>query len=331
MKRSVERLTCFVFAGLMLAIPQGARAGDRFALIVVGATGGKPYADAYWQWAASLRKTLCGKLALPPDHVQTLFEDVARDATVTGRSTREGVTAAVATLRKRVAADDVVLVFLVGHGSGGGDEARFNLVGPDMTADEWDVLLSAFPARLVVVNSASGSANFIDRLSRRGRIVIAATDSASQQYETVFPRFFLQAFDDPAADQDKDGRISIWEAFAYVSASVAKWYESKGQIATEHAVFDDTGEGRARERGGTEPGLLARTTYLDAGPAPPVGASAAARALYDRRLALAREVEELKARKASMKAEDYRRQLEKLLLELAEVSREIKALESKPH
>ena len=135
------------------------------------------------------------------------------------RSTRDNVRRVFAGLRSRLASDDLLLVILIGHGTTGeGDEAKFNLVGPDLKSAEWADLLKSMPARIVFVNTTGGSFPFMRRLAGPGRIVLTATDSAAQQFETVFPEFFLKAFDDPAADEDKNGRVSIWEAFSYASS-----------------------------------------------------------------------------------------------------------------
>src|SRR5205085_1405311 len=97
------------------------------------------------------------------------------------------------------------------------------------------------------------------------RIVVTATDSSAQQFETVFPEFFVRAFDDPAADQDKNGRVSIWEAFSYASAAVRQWYDQHGQLATERALLDDNGDGIGREAQNPGPdGQLARAVYVAA-------------------------------------------------------------------
>ena len=48
--------------------------------------------------------------------------------------------------------DDQLLVLLIGHGTSlDGDEAKFNLVGPDLSASEWGDLLRPLPGRLVFV------------------------------------------------------------------------------------------------------------------------------------------------------------------------------------
>ena len=133
----------------------------------------------------------------------------------------------------------------------------------------------------------------------------------------------MKAFDDPAADTDKNGRVSVWEAFVFASAGVQQWFEQHGQLATERPLVDDTGAGIGREarNPGTD-GALARTTYLQ--PEPGVGGDAALAALLKRRDDLEVQLEMLKARKGSMPEDQYELELERILLELAKLSRQIR-------
>ena len=41
---------------------------------------------------------------------------------------------------------------------------------------------------------------FLKKIAGRNRVVLTATDTASQQFETVFPEYFTKAFEDDAAD-----------------------------------------------------------------------------------------------------------------------------------
>ena len=202
-----------------------ASASERYALVVTGASGGPQYAQQYDAWRTSFVNILRDTWNYPDDHVFVLAET---ESDGVAQSTRENVRRALADIRAKATKDDVVLVLLIGHGTGvDSDEAKFNLVGPDLSAAEWADLLRPIAGRLVFVDTASGSFPFLERLSGRGRIVITANDSAAQQFETVFPGFFIKAFDDDSADLDKSGKVSIWEAFVYASDGVRRWFEEK--------------------------------------------------------------------------------------------------------
>ena len=98
-----------------------------------------------------------------------------------------------------------------------------------------------------LVNTTESSFPFIEELSRKERVVITATDSTAQRYATVFPEYLVRALADPATDADKDGRISLWEAFSYASAGVRTYYERRGQLSTERPLLDDDGDRIGRE------------------------------------------------------------------------------------
>ena len=176
------------------------------------------------------------------------------------------------------------------------------------------------------VNTTASSLPFVRRLARDGRVVIAATGSPAQRYDTVFPRFFVAAVGDPASDADKDGRVSVWEAFASASARVRRWYQQEGRLATERAVLDDSGDGIGADadRPGAD-GRLAASLYFGAGVEQPAAAADPALApLVARREALEAGVAAHRARKSALPEAEYAPELERLLVELARVSRELR-------
>lgn len=328
--RSSGRQRSAKLAGLPLLafvlLASTANAAERYAVVITGASGGEAYAKKYDAWRTAFVDLLQKKFAYPTDHVLVLAE-VERDGAK--KSTRENVRDALADVRRRMTRDDQLLVLLIGHGTpvdGPGDDAKFNLVGPDLTASEWAELIKPIPGRVVFVNTSSASVSFLRKLAGRGRVVLTATDSAAQQYETVFPDFFVKAFDDAGADADKNGRVSIWEAFTYASAGVQAWFEQKGQLPTERPLLDDTGAGIGREaqNPGTD-GAVARITYIQ--PEAPVAlpADAALATLVRRQADLQSQVEDLKARKDTMPADQYESELERVLIELARVAVQIRS------
>ena len=305
---------------LNLAVVSAASAGERYALIVSGASGGEKYAEQQKKWSGDLSAALRNTFVFSEANVVTLSEE----GSGTSRATAENVRRLLGDLRRRLTRDDFLMVVLMGHGTFDGEAAKFNLVGPDMTAIEWRALLEGIPGRTVVVNTTASSYPFLEELSQRGRVVITATDSVAQRFATVFPEHFVRGLSDLSADFDKNGRISVWEAFASASASVKQYYEQRGQLSTERPVLDDNGDkvGREAEAPGPD-GTLARSTYLDAEPGT-VTADVALAGLQRRRAALEAQLEELKSKKESLAGEDYESQLERVLVELARVARQIR-------
>ncbi|MEO5897384.1 MAG: hypothetical protein ABIS06_16970 [Vicinamibacterales bacterium] len=298
-----------------------AQSEQRYALVISGASGGKEYVEQYANWTDSLAQVLTERLKMRPDAVTVLTdsEQPARAATA------DNVRSVIAALRTKMTRDDILVIVLIGHGTFDGVDAKFNLVGRDLESAEWGALLKTVPARLVVVNTTAGSFPFIERLAAPRRIVISATDSVAQRFDTVFPQYFIKAFEDESADLDKNGRVSIWEAFAGASAGVRRHYQQRGQLSTERALIDDNGDGvgsGVAEQG--EDGSAASRTYLDESQpgAPPTDEELLK--LLQRRSLLEAEAEELKIRRAFLPAADYAREFERLMIDLAKVSSEIR-------
>jgi hypothetical protein len=141
----------------------------------------------------------------------------------------------------------------------------------------------------------------------------------------VFPEFFAQSFEAKDTDLDKDGRVSIWEAFAYASTQVKIWYRQRGQLSVERPVLDDTGDGVGKEAGETGPdGAIASRTFLDTSDDPGSGAGPALSELINRRNVLEQEFEDLKRRRSFMPAGDYEKQRDIILIDIARISHEIR-------
>jgi hypothetical protein len=299
-----------------------ALAENRFALIVTGAPGGDAFVPTYRTWTDDLASVLRGSLAFPAEHVTVLTgtSEVAAE-----QSTAQNVRAAIAALRQKVDTEDLLVMVLIGHGSVDGSSAKFNLVGPDLTSTEWREMLRDLPGRVVFINTTGGSFPFLRDLAAPGRIVVTATESTAQRYDTVFPERLVETLKSPAADLDKNGRVSIWELFVSTSRAVATHFERQGLLATERARLDDNGDGDGVDatEAGTD-GALARATYLERDPAALEGDPELTGLLTRRRL-LEEQAERLKQRKPSMPLEQWEREFEALMIELARVSRRIRS------
>jgi hypothetical protein len=127
---------------------------------------------------------------------------------------------------------------------------------------------------------------------------------------------------DGSADTDKNEAITALEAFLYADRKTAAFYESQKRLATEHAVFEDTGKKEAVRAGTAENGegsLASNFILLRLGAAQKAANDPAKRALLDKKEELERKIDLLKYQKAAMSAEDYKKQLSDVLLELARV------------
>jgi hypothetical protein len=317
----VLRVWVLTVLAVLVVLPAPVTASERYALIVTGATGEAVYADQYAQWRQAASVALIEKLAFDPSRIQMLFEGGDEEHTANAAAVRR----AIENVRARMTPDDVLLILLIGHGSFDGVEAKFNLVGPDLSGSEWGALLKPLPGRVVVIDSTAASFPFLERLAAPRRIVVTATDSAMQRFDTVFPEYFIRALTDPGADIDKNGRVSIWEAFTAASLGVRRHYTQRGQLATERALLDDDGDGVGREAGGDgKDGSASSRLYLDTDSAGAVPTDEALLALLQKRAALQIDADDLKQRRQLMTPDEYQAEFEKLMIDLARVSRDIR-------
>jgi hypothetical protein len=288
-------------------------------LLIVAGLGGEPeYSEAFRAWSSSLYSAAEKRMGLPRSHIVYLNESPEKDPDrAMGRSTRDGVEKALVEIAGRVRPGDTLAVILFGHGSGAGEEARISLPGPDASARDFATWLAPFALeRVVFVNTASASGDFQKVLAGKNRIILTSTRSSQEKNESVFGKYFAEALSGEAADVDKNGQVSILEAFDAAKAQVAAEYQREKRLLTEHATLEDG-----------EAGALARSTFLSGR-----AADAAARvtndpivaALEEERRALEDKVEALKAKKSEMPENRYLSELEQLLVSLAMKNEEIR-------
>lgn len=314
--------------------PRAQTPGPVTYVMVVTGLGGEPrYAESFHELAVQLLDA-AEKAGIPASRLVYLAEDPARDPDrISGRSTRDGVARALEDLSRRVTAEDQLLLLFLGHGSQREGESVLNLPGPDLAGSDLAGLLAALAARRVaVVNAASASGGFVPVLSAQNRIVVTATASPRERNETLFGRHFVRALAEEGADVDKDGRVSLLEAFEYARREVARSYETDNRILTEHALLDDDGDGAgSREPNpGEGDGALAARFFLTS----PAGVAATAApedpelaALYEERVHIQERISAFRGWKVSLDSAAYESGLEDLLLELARTMRAIREWE----
>jgi hypothetical protein len=308
---------------VLLVLSGTAFAQSTHLLIVVGLAGDPEHGELFKKWGTTLAETATSKLGVQKDHVVLLADQQA---------TRDGVVKAFATIAAAATEDDTVAIVLFGHGTYANKSAKFNLVGPDMAAEDFAPLLAKLKSkRVVFADTASASSPFVEALSGPGRVIVTATRSGSEVYATLFGGPFVEAFSIEAADADRDGKVSILEAFDYARKSVAASYQREGLLPTEHSMLDDNGdkEGTMEPSREAKDGRNAAVLSLGSMRQQALPADEKVRALYLERQALEQRIDSLKLLKSGMEPEKYASELEKLATELALKTRQIREAEGK--
>ena len=306
----------------MLATPAMAR--QHYLLIVAG-IGGTPRYDEQFSTQARRMAEAARAAGLAENRIVVLGAASASE----GRpADKETIRATISRIAGEAGPRDRFFLVLIGHGNPRGDSAVFNLPGPDLGAGELADALEAFGERLVtVVNTASASGPFVAPLSSANRVLITATSNGREYEAPLFGEYFIAAFDTPGADRDKDERISMLEAFDYARREVKRSYDGEKRLLIEHALLDDNGDGKGSLEAGEfeADGALAHRVYLQQPLTAEAGASGELLALQERKQALEESIAGLKRQREDLPRDDYYRQLESLLVDLALLNRRLRA------
>ncbi len=219
---------------------------------------------------------------------------------------------------------------LLGHGTFDGKEGKFNLRGPDFSTSDLAGWLQPFHRPLALIDCSSSSAPFMSKLTGPDRVIITATRSGHEQNYARFGKYISEAITDPQADLDKDGQVSLLEAFLMGSRRLAEFYEAEGRLATEHPLLDDNGDGlgtppdwfrgihavKQAKAGAQRDGLRANQFQL-------VRSSEEQKLPAEvraRRDELELAIAKLRESKGKLKEDDYYQKLEPLVLEISKLS-----------
>ncbi|MBI1311979.1 hypothetical protein GC176_11860, partial [bacterium] len=236
----VAMLAFFVSLSASIAqdATQPAGSEHRLVLVVRGTSGTEEYGRQFDEWserwlqAANQGRATAVRIG-PKESAQA-----NNGGSETDHQKLQKILSTFATKTSDEANAELWLV-LIGHGTFDGRTARFNLEGPDVSAEELSHWLESLRCRTAIVNCASSSGPFLKTLAGNGRVVVTSTKSGVEQNFSRFGDHLSQAIGDAAFDLDKDGQTSLFEAFLSASRQTEQFYETEGRLATEHALLDD--------------------------------------------------------------------------------------------
>ncbi len=271
------------------------------------------------------------RFASQAQEIDKLLHASSGDAKVTTlygpQATKANVQNALAQVARDAKPNDAFVLMLIGHGSFDGYDYKINLPGPDLSGVELGASLDRIACtRQLVVNMTSASGGSRASLEKASRVVITATKSGNEKNATVFARFWVEALRDPAADIDKNEVVSALEAFIYAETKTAQFYETQKRLATEHPILEDTGQGDGERKPSPENGeglKAAQFALLRIGATQVAANTPEKKALLEKRDSLEEQIDKLKYEKAAMPADEYKKQLQNLLIELAKTQAEL--------
>ena len=309
-------MSVIAFVMMLIASPAFA---DR-VIIIAGKGGQAEYTKKFNGYAEQLERVLTEQLGYEPSQVIRLRETSGDSAAQIQKAFENLLT---------VTSDEQIAVVYFGHGTFDGQWAKINLAGADLRDLDLATLLDRLPARLqIFVHTGAASGPFVQKLSRANRVIITATRSGEENHATIFPEYFIEAFGaGNEADLDKNGEVSLLEAFDYARDHLVRFYEEAKRLRSEHPLLDDNGDGFGSETPSTtaSDGRLANCVHLKARTSVAVVEPSAMNPLQKEKADLLDEIEAFKARKGSLPEAKYRQKLEELFIRLAKLNRRIKS------
>ena len=301
------------------------RGADRYALIVAGATRRAGIRHAIRRVDAR-----SGEVARRAHEVRAgAGHGPDRDApSPTAAATAANVRRALTSIRDRMTRDDLLFIVLIGHGTFDGVDAKFNLVGPDLESADWAALLRPLPGRVVVVNTSSAQLS-VPRAAggpRRGSSSPRPIRPRSGS-TPCFPEYFIRALDrrrprtSTRTAASRSGRRSPRPAATCgATTSSAASSRPSARCSTTTATAS---AGRSAIPATTGRSRAAR--YLDESLPGAAPTDEVLLKLLQRRATLEADVEDLKIRKTFLPPAEYAKEFERIMIELAKVSHDIRA------
>lgn len=232
--------------------------GKKHALIICGLPGDDDHRTLFAASIRSLHESLTTRLKFSPADVRILFGDEPNEdnaeplISARGLSTREEIANQAADLKASLEPQDTLWVLVLGHAHFDGRRSWLNLPGPDIHELDFAKLFVGLPPRRQVFFITTPVSGFYIRpLSAKGRVVITATEADREVNETVFHEMLAESLatlgEDPQADLNNDGAISLFELYIDVTRKVADSFLADELLATEHAQLDDNGDRHGSE------------------------------------------------------------------------------------
>ncbi len=206
-------------------------------------------------------------------------------------------------------ANDQLQLHLIGHGSWDGMQYKFNLVGPDLTADDLAANLNQLGGEQLVALMTSSSGAALEPLTSDNRVVITATKSGLQKNLSLFSSFWAEGVTSELADLDKNEIIDLDELYQFTRNGITNHYEESGLIASESSLVE-----------GSE---LDRFTISRVGLLAGSALDAETEALLVRRDSLESQLDELATRRDDMSEADYFEALQEIILQLGQIQNQI--------
>jgi len=196
------------------------------AVLLSGLGGSEQYSRLLLDWTVRFHAVLTRQCGVKAENVVVLAETEDAQATPPRQKAAiENVKAAMEKMATLLGPKDQFILFIAGHGQVNEEFGKLCLPGPDLKAAELGDLLDALPTqKIVLINVASGGADFLKSTLRPGRVILTTTGYETEGTQTYFAEFFLRGLETGQADANKDKVVDTLEAYAYGARETANFY-----------------------------------------------------------------------------------------------------------
>jgi len=204
------------------------------AVILSGLGGTKAYSRNLKDWTRRFVGVLTGKCGLKASNVIVLAEAADPKAAPPWReSTRDNFRAAMTEAAGKLGPLDQFILILNGHGQINEPNGKICLPGRDIDSEELSEMLDLLPTRdVVMINTASGGAEFIDDCAADDRVIITGAGAGNDGTAAYFAEFLLRGYETGLADADRNKTIDLYEAYAYAARETANFYHRQYLVST---------------------------------------------------------------------------------------------------
>ena len=270
----MKKIMIVLYLGLMIeAVTMGAKSPiptqntNIYAVIVSGINKDPNEQQAKDRAITTLRHFLIHNAGIEPNRLGILVgrhTPVHKDAKL---SMAENIKKQLDTFAAATGPADRFIFYYVGQANIVADKLRLNLPGTDITHEQLAAWIEGIKASsMLIVLDCPGAALAAKALAGKDRIIIGAcTDE--QRYSTQFSQYFIPALADLQSDSNRDGEVSVLEAFTVAAKQLDDSYRCQNLLQTETPILEDNADGKPslhpwRYREDSADGLMASTYFL---------------------------------------------------------------------
>lgn len=229
----------------------------RRALLLCGLSGDADHRKQFGETLELMHAALIKNFGFSPEEIRVLWGDEPQDkdgpaVAASKIASRESIAEAADSLRTATQASDALWVIVLGHAHYDNKLSWLNIRGPDLSHVEFGKLFSGIACREQVFCITTPVSGFFARsLAAPGRVVITATEADQEVNETLFPHKLAKNLAEPPPlkelDLNEDGRATLFDLYLRTVKDTLEDYAANEFLATEHALLEDNGDGRATE------------------------------------------------------------------------------------